>query len=478
MSIIKSKVIMNSEKGGEYILPIFLGDIFISFHLSNGQCMGLYWQSSDVTQKTFTETYDQVVNYFKVNVSLIEVKIIGQASAIEKIAIFFRSKSILNVKKIEKEENVDVMFLPKMNKVRVSKNTTVVSLNKKIKVLIVDDSKTIRNILAKIFLSDPQFEICGMAERPSEVEGLIISGRPDVITLDIHMPEMDGVTLLKKIAPKFKIPCVMISSISMAEGPLVLEALENGAVDYIQKPEMANLEAVIPVILEKVKVAAQSRKFSDILLEKKAVKKTNAVCNLNSLIVIGASTGGTEAIRVVLAGMPNKIPPMLIVQHIPAVFSQAFANRMNDLCAFEVKEAVDGDEVKENRVLIAPGGKQMRMVHRNNRTYVEVNDDAPVNRFKPSVDYLFQSIVKNFYCHTVAVLLTGMGKDGAQGMVDLKNKFAQTIAQDEKSCVVFGMPREAIEMGGASYVEPIDNIAEKICVLTNERVSRLKAKTG
>lgn len=480
MSKIQSKAIMSSEKGGEYILPIFLGDIFISFHLPTGKCMGFYIQSSDLTQKTFTDTYDQIVNYFKVSTPAIEVKIIGKASAIERVAMFFKSKNMSNVKKVGKDENIDVMFLPEMNKVRVSTSTkaNVVNLNKKIKVLIVDDSKTIRNILAKIFLSDPQFEVCGMAERPSEVEALILAAQPDVITLDIHMPEMDGVTLLKKIAPKFKIPCVMISSISMAEGPLVLEALENGAVDYIQKPEMADLEAVIPVILEKVKVAAQSRKFSDVIIEKKVVMKTKTICNLNSLVIIGASTGGTEAIRVVLTGLPNKIPPMLIVQHIPAVFSLAFANRMNDLCVFEVKEAEDGDEVKENRVLIAPGGKQMRMVHKNNKTYVQINEDEPVNRFKPSVDYLFQSVVKNLYCHTVAVILTGMGKDGAQGMVDLKNKFAQTIAQDEKSCVVFGMPREAIEMGGADHVEPIDKIADKICKLTNERGQRLKAKTG
>jgi two-component system chemotaxis response regulator CheB len=167
---------------------------------------------------------------------------------------------------------------------------------------------------------------------------------------------------------------------------------------------------------------------------------------------------------------------MLIVQHIPAVFSLAFANRMNDLCSFEVKEAADGDEVKANRVLIAPGGKQMKMVIRNNKTYVEINDDEPVNRFKPSVDYLFNSVEKNLNCHTVAVLLTGMGKDGAKGMLALKNKNVQTIAQDEKSCVVFGMPREAIEIGAVNYIEAIDNVAEKICILTNEKSKIHKAK--
>jgi two-component system chemotaxis response regulator CheB len=287
---------------------------------------------------------------------------------------------------------------------------------------------------------------------------------------------MDGVTLLKKIAPKYKIPCVMISSISMAEGPLVLEALEHGAVDYIQKPEMADLEALIPMILEKVKVAALSRKVSGPSVENIKVLKSDVACNTNSLVLIGSSTGGTEALRVVLTGMPNQIPPILIVQHIPAVFSRAFANRMNDLCKFEVKEAEDGDEIKMNRVLIAPGGKQMKVIVKNDKRFVEINNDEPVNRFKPSVDYLFQSVEKNIFCHTIAVLLTGMGKDGAQGMLELKKKSVLTIAQDEKTCVVFGMPREAIEIGAANYVEPIEKIAEKICILTNEAGRKQKAK--
>jgi two-component system chemotaxis response regulator CheB len=477
--MLQSKIIMSSEKGGEYILPVFAGDIFISFHHPNGECIGTFLQSSDVNTKNLDDLQKQVLSFFKNNIAQIEVKMIGKSSAIDRVSTYLSSKKYTQLKKIVKEENIDVMFLPRMNKVRVSNNATIVPLNKKIKVLIVDDSKTIRNILAMVFQQDSQFEVCGMAELPSQVEGLIASTKPDVITLDIHMPEMDGVTLLKKIAPKYQIPCVMISSISMAEGPLVLEALENGAVDYIQKPEMSELETVIPIILEKVKVAAQSRKVKQAPVKlNKDQSKTCNIANLKSLVVIGASTGGTEAIRAVLTAMPKQIPPTLIVQHIPAVFSLAFANRMNDLCPFEVKEAEDGDEVRENRVLIAPGGKQMRMVHKNNRTYVEVNDDAPVNRFKPSVDYLFDSVAKNMFSHTIAVLLTGMGKDGAKGLLNLKHKFALTIAQDEKSCVVFGMPREAIEIGAADYVESIDTIADKICALTHEKVSRLKAKSA
>jgi two-component system chemotaxis response regulator CheB len=339
----------------------------------------------------------------------------------------------------------------------------------KIKVLIVDDSKTIRTILSRIFQTDPQFEVCAMAEKPSEVESLILKHKPDVITLDIHMPEMDGVTLLKTIiSPKYQIPTVMISSISMAEGPMVLDALENGAVDYIQKPELSEIEKVTPMIIEKVRIAALANTRIKLRYERTSVQ-IKEVCNNDSLIVLGSSTGGTEAIRDILTALPSEIPPMLIVQHIPAVFSQAFAKRMNDLCPFEVKEAEAGDEVRANRVLVAPGGQQMKVVAKGSKHYIEINDDAPVNRFKPSVDYMFLSVSKILFTHTIAVILTGMGKDGAKGMLELKKLGVRTIAQDEESSVVFGMPKEAINIGAAEYVEPLSRIAEKIVVLTNDR---------
>ncbi|MGZ3808147.1 MAG: chemotaxis-specific protein-glutamate methyltransferase CheB, partial [Bacteriovorax sp.] len=314
-------------------------------------------------------------------------------------------------------------------------------------------------------------EVVAMAERPSEVEPLILKHKPDVITLDIHMPEMDGVTLLKQIAPKFHVPTVMISSISMAEGPLVLEALEHGAVDYIQKPELSEIERVTPLILDKVKTAAMANISKASRNKKTGPVKTDVQCDLSSLIVLGSSTGGTEAIREIITALPNQIPPMLIVQHIPAVFSKAFANRMNDLCPFEVKEAENGDEVRANRVLIAPGGTQMKLIMRNGNPYVEINDDEPVNRFKPSVDYMFLSVAKNLYTHTTAVILTGMGKDGAKGMLELKKLGVRTIAQDEYTSVVFGMPKEAIALGAAEFVEPLSEIAERVATLSKEKSS-------
>ncbi len=478
MKKLATKKIMTSKEGGEFVLPMLVGDLFVSFHLSSGECLGYFLAASEFNSGAITEIYNTANDYFKKKIQEVHIKIIGKRSIITKTEDFFKTKNLSNIKLVPKFEKIEVMFLPNVNKVRVSNPVLKTPAHKKIKILIVDDSKTIQKILEKIFLTDSQFEVCAMADKPSEVEALIIKHQPDVITLDIHMPEMDGVTLLKILAPKYKIPTVMISSISIAEGPLVLEALENGAIDYIQKPEATVIEALTPMIVEKIKIAANSRSTSTSVSKRPTVVQTKSACNTDALIVLGASTGGTEAIRVVLLGLPSNIPPILIVQHIPAVFSLAFAKRMNEICPFEVKEAQDGDEIKMNRVLIAPGGKQMKMIHKNGKAFVEINDEAPVNRFKPSVDYLFQSVVKNLYCHTIGVLLTGMGKDGAKGLLELKQNGVTTIAQDEKSCVVFGMPREAISMGGATHVESIENVAEKICLISNESRSVRKAKIG
>jgi two-component system chemotaxis response regulator CheB len=473
MKKLNSKDLVTKKTGGEYLVNLEHGDAFVSFH-ADSNCFGFFLKKIDLKKPVLEAMMSRIYESDKtVDLSKMEVKVIAMAASIKIVEDFLTERKLTNVKRVEKEGRVDVMFLPEMNKVRVSKDASPTVVHKvapnKFKVLIVDDSKTIRSILSRIFSSDSEFEVCAMAEKPSEVEALIIKHKPDVITLDIHMPEMDGVTLLKQIAPKFNIPTVMISSISMAEGPLVLEALENGAVDYIQKPELSEIVSVTPMILEKVRTAAKANLSKRSRDRKTRPVQTKNTCDLNSLIVLGSSTGGTEAIREIITALPDQIPPMLIVQHIPAVFSAAFAKRMNDLCAFEVKEAENGDEVRANRVLIAPGGTQMKMVHKNGKTTVEINDDEPVNRFKPSVDYMFLTVAKNLYTHTVAVILTGMGKDGAKGMLELRNHGVRTIAQDEYSSVVFGMPKEAIAIGAAEYVEPLAEIAERITLLTREK---------
>ncbi len=484
MKKMRSLNAQSKKDGGEFLTTLFPGDLFISFHQNIHDSYGVYIKRSDISSVSFDKIISDMNVYFQNDILKLEIKMIGTSKSIAEAFHYFDHKNMKSIKKIEKDFQVEVCFLPELNKVRVSIEpvTTIKPafqsriVPSKFKILIVDDSKTIRTILSKIFLSDPMFEVCGMAEKPSEVEALILKHKPDVITLDIHMPEMDGVTLLKTIiAPKYHIPTIMISSISMAEGPMVLDALEHGAVDYIQKPEMSEIASVTPLILEKVRTAAMANISKVPKREKVQPVQTKEVSNMDSLIVLGSSTGGTEAIREILTALPDKIPPMLIVQHIPAVFSLAFAKRMNELCPFDVKEAEDGDEVRSNRVLVAPGGFQMKMIKKNGKVFVEINDDAPVNRFKPSVDYMFMSVAASLYTHTVAVILTGMGKDGAKGMLELRNLGVRTIAQDEETSVVFGMPKEAINLGGAEFTEPLGCIAERITLLTNQKKGKREA---
>ncbi len=342
--------------------------------------------------------------------------------------------------------------------------TSAPTLQRKHKVLIVDDSQTIRQLLKVIISQDPDLEVCAEAEKPSQVEALIKQFKPDVITLDIHMPEMDGVTLLKKIHPIYKIPTVMISSLGKEEGPQVLQALESGAIDYIQKPQMSQLEEAAKMIREKIKVAATAKAHVSPRTRRRVAG--NSKLDHHSLIVLGASTGGTEALRVVLESLPAQIPPILIVQHIPPVFSAAFANRLNDLCEFEVREARDNEEVKPNQVLVAPGGKQMGIKSVGGKLFTIIKDDVPMNRHKPSVDYLFKSVADLGIKKVVAGIFTGMGADGAKMMKRLRDQGARTIAQNQDTCVVFGMPKEAIAMGGAEFTLPLDSIAQKIMDLS------------
>jgi two-component system chemotaxis response regulator CheB len=464
MKLISGKI-YNSNDQSEYITLLETGSVFLSFHHNDQRVCGFYINKNDLNTPNLERLGKEARLFLGNDFKNVELKIIGKQSSINYCTKVFLDNHFLKVKRVIRDEEIELIFLPAANRVRISKDHDSDEKTKKIKILVVDDSKTIRTILNKIFSTDPNFEVIGMLELPSQVVPFLEKNKPDVITLDIHMPEMDGVTLLKKIYPQYKIPCVMISSISLAEGPMVFDALENGAVDYIQKPEAKDIADLTPIIIEKIKMAASVKKVQK--FEHQA-HKVKSISSKESLVVIGSSTGGTEALRTILTALPDEIPPILIVQHIPAVFSLAFAKRMNDLCKFEVIEGKNGDEVKPNRVIIAPGGQQMKMVMKNGKPFIEINDDAPVNRFKPSVDYMFESIVKNMYCHTVAVILTGMGKDGAKEMLKLKQKGAITIAQNEESCVVFGMPREAIALGAAIHIEPLTQIAEKITISTAE----------
>ncbi len=334
----------------------------------------------------------------------------------------------------------------------------------KARVLIVDDSKTIRNLLRRVLSSDPSIEVVGEAERPSQVEEMIEKLQPTVITLDINMPEMDGVTLLSRYLPKYKIPTVMVTAISMQDGDQVLRALNLGAVDYIQKPSMEEMQAMSPVIIEKIKVAS-SASLKRQSAKREAPRRLSAVggtIDANIVVAIGSSTGGVQALDSFFSSLPANIPPIVVVQHIPPVFSAAFAKRLNDSCPFEVIEAKDGDEIKAGRVLIAAGGTQMKVERSGSTLKVRVFDGAPVNRHKPSVDVLFDSVAEVIGKHAIGVIMTGMGADGAKGLLKMKQSGARTVAQDKDSCVVFGMPRAAIELGAAEEIKPLQELPETV----------------
>jgi two-component system, chemotaxis family, protein-glutamate methylesterase/glutaminase len=344
---------------------------------------------------------------------------------------------------------------------------TLAPVLKKIKVLIVDDSKTVRMMLADILYSDPQFEVVGDAEKLEDVEALIKKNRPHVITMDIHMPQMDGVEMVRHLHPIYNIPTVMISAMNHDDGHKVIRALEAGAVDFIQKPEVKNSQSS-DLIRERLKVAASANLPMKRTVLKGSTQLPTEVLTEN-LIVIGASTGGTDALRILLEGMPSNIPPILIVQHIPPIFSAAFAHRLNGMLPFEVKEAEDGDKVIPNRVLIAPGGKQMALRRSGTELKICINNDLPVNRHKPSVDYFFRSVYLTEAPNVIAIILTGMGADGAKEMKNLRDQGARTIAQDKYSSVVYGMPKEALELGGVEFILPLSSIARKIFSLCSEK---------
>lgn len=340
----------------------------------------------------------------------------------------------------------------------------------KIRVAIVDDSKTIRDLLEKILSADRAFEIVASFANPVEALEKIPALAPDVVTLDIHMPQMNGVELLQKLLQKKFIPAVMITSLAMEDGPDVLRALELGAVEYIQKPSFSEINQASILIRDKIRAAASAKKVqhSKQMASQGALKFSPAVI-ASHVVAIGSSTGGTEALRVLLTQFSGEIPPIVIVQHIPSVFSLALAKRLNELCAFEVKEAQDGDLLQAGRVLIAPGGFQMEIRQVGKDLKVQISDAPAVNRHKPSVDVLFSSLLKQKDRRVVAAILTGMGTDGAKGLLELKKSGARTIAQDEASCVVFGMPREAIKLGAADVVSPLGQIPREIIEATQRR---------
>ncbi len=334
-----------------------------------------------------------------------------------------------------------------------------------IKVLIVDDSAVVRKIFSAELARDPGIEVVGTAPDPYAARDKIVLLKPDVLTLDVEMPRMDGLTFLRKLMKYYPVPTIVVSSLTAKGGDLAMEALDSGAVDVMCKPGASYSVGDMSVdLIEKIKAAAQVKLTARTVSEagipganKLALSKTT-----NKVIAIGASTGGTQALQSILSALPANTPGTVIVQHMPENFTRSFANRLNEICDAEVSEAVDGDTVIPGRILIAPGNHHMVLNRSGANYFVRVTAGPLVNRHRPSVEVLFKSVAKYAGSNAVGVILTGMGADGAEGILEMKQNGAFTIAQDEASSVVFGMPKEAIKLGGIEKVSALDNIPADI----------------
>ncbi|MGB1800084.1 MAG: protein-glutamate methylesterase/protein-glutamine glutaminase [Gammaproteobacteria bacterium] len=364
-----------------------------------------------------------------------------------------------------------------------------------IKVLVIDDSALVRKMLSEILNSDAQIEVVGTAADPIMARQKIKQLNPDVLTLDVEMPKMDGVTFLSNLMRLRPMPVVMVSTLTEAGAEITLDALELGAVDFINKPktDFSNtIQNYAAELIEKVKVASvaqlasgtpKRKKNIEKILETKVEKKHSAdeILKLDisrrnykltdSIIAIGSSTGGTEAIREVLKDMPADSPGIVITQHIPEKFSASFAKRMDNVSAMKVCEATDGQQILAGHVYIAPGGQHL-LVERSGARYVcRLNDGPAVNRHKPSVNVLFRSVANQLGQNAIGVILTGMGDDGAEGLLEMKQTGAITIAQDERSSVVWGMPGEAVKLNAADEILPLNKVAKRLINLYSAKAA-------
>jgi two-component system chemotaxis response regulator CheB len=340
-----------------------------------------------------------------------------------------------------------------------------------IKVLIVDDSSVIRSIIKESLTHSKQIKVVGEAEDPLVARELIKKLNPDVLTLDVEMPKMDGITFLANLMRLRPMPVIMLSTLTTKGADVTLQALEIGALDFIAKPTVKELiatqasfkEVLIEKIVQAVNIDQKNFKLSDKLSTTKSIKGNNStltfsgVKRANHLIAIGASTGGTEAIKKLLVSLPCNAPAVVIAQHIPKTFSLRFAQRLNEHCAVTVHEASHGQKIKEGHVYIAPGDKHLEVVHKNGALFCTLSDAPEVNRHKPSVDVLFDS-VKDFADNVQVVLLTGMGQDGAHGMFRLKALGARTIIQDKSSSLIWGMPGRAFAIDAHTMESPLSDV--------------------
>ncbi len=340
-------------------------------------------------------------------------------------------------------------------------------MKRNIKVLVVDDSAIVRKILTKELSREKGIEVVGTAPDPYVARDKIVRLKPDVITLDIEMPRMDGLAFLKRLMKHYPLPVVIVSSLTKESGKIALEAIEIGAVEVLSKPGSAYSVGEMRLQLaDKIRAAARVRviRSEDASIEGDSVKipAHSLQETTDKVIAIGASTGGTETLKKVLTRFPPTIPGIVVVQHMPPKFTTAFAQRLNQMCRIEVKESKDGDSVKPGCALIAPGNYHMQLRRSGARYYVSVENGPMVHHQRPSVDVLFKSISKYAGSNAVGVILTGMGSDGARGLLKMRQAGARTIGQDEASCVIYGMPKEANKMKAVEKLVPLDRIPQEI----------------
>jgi len=350
----------------------------------------------------------------------------------------------------------------------------------KTRVLVIDDSALVRSLLAEIINAQPDMEAVGAAPDPLVAREMIRALNPDVLTLDVEMPKMDGLDFLERLMRLRPTPVVMVSTLTERGADTTIRALELGAIDFVAKPRIgiaAGLHELGRDICEKIRIAARARMHRHVgaapASSQVAAKGSTAFSRLSTekLIVIGASTGGTEAIREVLTRLPADSPALLITQHMPPGFTRSFAQRLDTLCRIAVAEAADGERVLPGHAYIAPGDRHLKLARSGAHYLVALDDAAPVNRHRPSVEVLFRSAAQVAGRNVLGVMLTGMGRDGAQAMLELKQAGAFNLAQDEASCVVFGMPKEAIAVGAVDEVLPVTKIAERLLARLAEQAA-------
>ncbi len=347
-------------------------------------------------------------------------------------------------------------------------------MSKPIRVLVVDDSALVRAILKEGLDADPSIEVVGTAGDPYQARDKILALRPDVMTLDVEMPRMDGVEFLRRLMPQYPLPVVMVSALTEQGKQITLDALEAGAIDFVFKPKAdvaRGLKAMMAELRHKVRVASTARVHRRQQVAVEPVRRS-AVRSLaestDKVVAIGASTGGTEAIREMVTRLPATFPGTVIVQHMPAGFTRTFAMRLDSLCAMSVREAEDGDRVTPGRILIAPGGMHLRIQRSGGIYKASVGSGVPINGHCPSVEALFDSVAAHVGANAIGVMLTGMGADGADAMRRMREAGARCFAQDEASSVVFGMPREAYARGGAERLIPLSQMADVVVELLSD----------